>query len=86
VVAPGVEVIWEEFVASLHKVFGDSDHVALECFKIKEVKQGKGTANDFVMQFEEYDSFTDFDKMALFNLFKDGLSLYSHVSRGWWSC
>jgi hypothetical protein len=53
----------------------------MACLKIKEVKQGKGTADDFIVQFEEYESFTGFNETALIDLFKDGLSLHilSHI-------
>jgi hypothetical protein len=74
VAAPGTEVVWGTFVALLHEAFGDSNRAVMACLKIKEVKQGKGTADDFVMRFEEYESFTGFDETALVDLFKDGLS------------
>jgi hypothetical protein len=76
VVASGVKVIWEGFVALLHKAFGDLDHATMACLKIKEVKQGKDTADDFIVQFKEYESFMGLDKMALIDLFKDVLSPY----------
>jgi hypothetical protein len=44
------------------------------CRKIKEVKQGRESADDYVIWFEEFEGFTGFDDTALTKIFKEGLS------------
>jgi hypothetical protein len=42
--------------------------------KIKEVKQGRESMDDYVIWFKEFEDFTGFDDAALTEIFKEGLS------------
>jgi hypothetical protein len=42
--------------------------------KIKEIKQGRESMDDYVIQFEEFEGFTSFNDAALAEIFKEGLS------------
>jgi hypothetical protein len=48
--------------------------------KIKDVKQGCESMDDYIVHFEEYEGFTGFDNAALMESFKEGLtpSILSH--------
>jgi hypothetical protein len=54
--------------------FGDSDCAMMACLKIKEVKQGRESVDDYVICFEEFKGFTGFDDTALVEAFKEGLA------------
>jgi hypothetical protein len=42
--------------------------------KIKEVKQGHKSVDNYIIQFEEHEGFTRFNDAALVEIFKEGLS------------
>jgi hypothetical protein len=42
--------------------------------KIKEIKQGRESMDDYVIQFEEFKGFTSLDDATLTKIFKEGLS------------
>jgi hypothetical protein len=42
--------------------------------KIKDVKQGHESVDDYIVQFEEYEGFTSFDDATLMESFKEGLT------------
>jgi hypothetical protein len=62
------------FKSNVRNSFGDSDHVVMACLKIKEIKQGKESVDDYVVRFEEFEGFTSFDDTALTEIFKEGLT------------
>jgi hypothetical protein len=71
---PGYVTNWGMFKISVRTAFGDSDHVATAQLKIKEVKQGKESVDDYVVWFEEFEGLTGFDDAALAEIFKEGLA------------
>jgi hypothetical protein len=42
--------------------------------RIKDVKQGHESVDDYIIHFEEYEGFTSFDDAALMESFKEGLT------------
>jgi hypothetical protein len=46
----------------------------MACLKIKDVKQGHESVDDYIICFEEYEGFTSFDDAALVESFKEGLT------------
>jgi hypothetical protein len=42
--------------------------------KIKEIKQGHKSVNDYIIQFKEHEGFTSFNDAARVEIFKEGLS------------
>jgi hypothetical protein len=44
---------WEVFKNNVRNSFGDLDHIAMARLKIKEIKQGKESMDDYVVRFEE---------------------------------
>jgi hypothetical protein len=65
---------WGTFKSSVRMAFGDSDHAVMACLKIKEVKQGRESVDDYIVCFEEYEGFMGFDDTALIEAFKEGLA------------
>jgi hypothetical protein len=62
------------FKNNVRNSFDDSDHVATVHLKIKEIKQGRESVDDYVIWFEEFEGFTSFDDTALTKIFKEGLT------------
>jgi hypothetical protein len=52
----------------------------MACLKIKDVRQGCESVDDYIIHFEEYEGFTSFDDATLMETFKEGLtpSILSH--------
>jgi hypothetical protein len=65
---------WGFFKEGVRRSFSDSDRVATARLKIKEIKQGRESVDDYIVQFEEHEGFTGFDDAALVEIFKEGLS------------
>jgi hypothetical protein len=63
--------------------FGDSDCAMMAHLKIKEVKQGRESMDDYIVCFEEFEGFMGFDNTALIKVFKEGLApqILSHCSQ-----
>jgi hypothetical protein len=78
VMLPGYITNWGVFKVSVRTAFSDSDHVVMACLKIKDVKQGKESVDDYIVRFEEYKSLTGFDDAALAEIFKEPMSGTSH--------
>jgi hypothetical protein len=74
VTCPDFVANWGTFKNNVRMAFGDSDHAAMAHLKIKEVKQGRESTDDYVVCFKEYEGFTGFDDMALVEAFKEGLA------------
>jgi hypothetical protein len=74
VVAPDHKTNWEQFKANVQMAFGDSDHATTVWIKIKEIRQGRDSADDYVIKFEEFEMWTGFDEMVLIEQFKEGLA------------
>jgi hypothetical protein len=74
VTLPGYVASWGAFKTNVRTAFGDSDRVAMAHLKIKEVKQGKESMDDYVVWFEEFEGLTGFDDTALAEIFKEGLA------------
>jgi hypothetical protein len=74
VVTPNHEVNWEQFKADIQSTFGDSDHAVMAHIKIREVQQGKGSVDDFVIRFKEFETLTGFNETTLIEQFKEGLT------------
>jgi hypothetical protein len=71
---PGYVTSWGAFKINVRMAFGDLDRVAMACLKIKEVKQGKESMDNYVIWFEEFEGLTAFDDAALAEIFKEGLA------------
>jgi hypothetical protein len=71
---PGYVTNWGTFKINMRMAFHDSDHVTMVQLKIKEVKQGKESVDNYVIQFEEFEGLTGFDDAALAEIFKEGLA------------
>jgi hypothetical protein len=74
VTLPGYIASWGAFKVSVRTAFGNLDHVATAHLKIREVKQGKESVDDYVVWFEEFEGLTGFDDAALAEIFKEGLA------------
>jgi hypothetical protein len=74
VMCPDFVTNWGTFKNSVRMAFGDSDRAAMAHLRIKEVKQGRESVDDYVVQFEEFEGFTGFDDTALIEAFKEGLA------------
>src|ERR1700753_920474 len=64
---------WIAFIRAFNTRF--SDPLAEDSAKrlIRELKQGKGTVNDFIFSFEEYELKTGYDENVLIEIFEEGL-------------
>jgi hypothetical protein len=69
-----VGYLWATFETDVRKAFGDTDWTATARIKIKSVKQGKATVDDYIVRFEEYSVLTGYNDEALVGYFKDGLN------------
>jgi hypothetical protein len=65
---------WGLFKEGVQKSFSDLDRIMTARLKIKEIKQGRESVDDYVVRFEEHEGFTGFDDAALVEIFKEGLS------------
>jgi hypothetical protein len=65
---------WGVFKEGVWRSFGNSDCITTAQLKIKEIKQGCKSVDDYIIQFEEHEGFTRFDDAALVEIFKEGLS------------
>ena len=65
---------WLTFVATLKEQFADPDQGDTARTKLKELKQGKQTADEFVVAFEQYERESGYDEVALIERFEEGLS------------
>jgi hypothetical protein len=85
VMLPGYIANWGAFKINVRTAFSDLDHVVMARLKIKEVKQGKESMDDYVVQFEEFEGLTGFDNAALAKIFKEGLAPKSCYGATAWS-
>jgi hypothetical protein len=46
----------------------------MACLKIKDIKQGHESVDDYIIHFEEYEGFTSFDDTTLMESFKEVLT------------
>jgi hypothetical protein len=74
VMHPNFVANWGVFKVNVRTAFGDSDHATMAWLKIKEVKQGRESVDDYVVCFEEYKGFMGFNDTALIKAFKEGLA------------
>jgi hypothetical protein len=74
VTLPGYVTSWGEFKINVRMAFSDLDHVMMAQLKIKEVKQGKESMDDYIIQFEEFKGLMGFNHAALAEAFKEGLA------------
>jgi hypothetical protein len=65
---------WAVFKNSVRNSFSNSDHIVMGHLKIKEVKQGRESVDDYVVWFKKFEGFTGFDDTTLTEIFKEGLS------------
>jgi hypothetical protein len=74
VTCPNFVTNWGMFKNSVRMAFRDSNHAAMAHLKIKEVKQGRESVDDYIVHFEEFEGFTGFDDTALIEALKEGLA------------
>jgi hypothetical protein len=74
VTLPGYVTSWGAFKINVRTAFSDLDRVTMVQLKIKEVKQGKESVDDYVVWFEEFEGLMGFDDAALAEIFKEGLA------------
>lgn len=66
---------WTEFKqTSIRNMFGDSDRAATARLHIQDVKMGKGTAEEYIVSFQEHEILSKFGDVALVEAFKRGLN------------
>jgi hypothetical protein len=65
---------WGMFKNNVRNSFSNLDWTVMACLKIKDVKQGHESMDDYIVQFEEYEGFTGFDDATLMESFKEGLT------------
>src|SRR5215472_14032024 len=70
---------WEDCMKDLCSAFRDCDVKATAQSKIKNVKQGTSSVSTYIINFEEYEYNTGYNKEALINLFVSGLAF--HITR-----
>jgi hypothetical protein len=73
VVHPNHIADWGVFEEGVQRSFSDLDHVMTAHLKIKEIRQGHESVDDYIIQFKEHKGFTGFDDAALVEIFKEGL-------------
>jgi hypothetical protein len=74
VTLPGYVASWGAFKTNVRMAFSNLDRIVMARLKIKEVKQGKESVDDYVIRFEEFEGLTGFDDAALAEIFKEGLA------------
>ncbi len=66
---------WTEFKqTSIRNMLGDSDRAATARLHIQDVKMGKGTAEEYIVSFQEHKILSKFGDVALVEAFKRGLN------------
>jgi hypothetical protein len=74
VMCPDFVTDWGMFKNNVRNLFGDSDRTATARLRIKDVRQGHESMDDYIVHFEEYEGFTSFDNATLMESFKEGLT------------
>jgi hypothetical protein len=74
VMHPDFVTNWGMFKNSVRSSFSDLDQTMMARLKIKDVKQGHESVDNYIVCFEEYKGFTGFDNAALVESFKEGLT------------
>jgi hypothetical protein len=74
VTCPNFFTDWGIFKNNVRSSFSDSDQTTTACLRIKDIKQGCESVNDYIIHFEEYEGFTSFDDTTLMESFKEGLT------------
>jgi hypothetical protein len=74
VTCPDFVTNWGIFKNSVRIAFGNSDRAMMARLKIKEVKQGRESVDDYVICFKEFEGFIGFNDTALVKAFKEGLA------------
>ena len=67
-------VTYAAFETQVRQAFGDSDRAATARLKIKTVKQGNASADDYIVDFDQYKDLTLYNNDALIQAFKEGLN------------
>lgn len=66
---------WDEFKQDqIRLMFGDSARAETARLRIQAVNQGKGTADEYIVSFQEHELLTGYDDIALVEAFKRGLN------------
>jgi hypothetical protein len=65
---------WKTFVQALTQQFADPDEGDTARTKLKELRQGRSTADEYVVSFEMYEHESGYDEVALMERFEEGLS------------
>lgn len=65
---------WEEFCKEFEEVFNDPDPKATARHKIKKLKQGSQTADEYICSFRELKDATGYNDAALVEKFEEGLN------------
>jgi hypothetical protein len=74
VTCPDFVADWGMFKNNMRSSFSDSDLTTMARLKIKDVKQGHESMDNYIICFEEYKGFTSFDNATLMETFKEGLT------------
>ena len=65
---------FDDFIADVRKTFGDPDVASTARFKLRKLKQGKNTAEEYGRQFKAIASKTGYDEVAKIERYSDGLN------------
>jgi hypothetical protein len=71
VTCPDFVTDWGVFRNNVRNAFSDSDQTMMACLKIKDVKQGCESVDNYIVHFEEYEGFTGFNNTTLMENFKE---------------
>src|SRR5882762_10868331 len=65
---------WTDFIYQLEEHFGDPNKEETVQRKLREIKQGGQSSEDFVTDFQTYQMQTGYDKKALTSIFKQSMN------------
>jgi hypothetical protein len=74
VMHPDFVANWGTFKNNMRMAFSNLDCAMMARLKIKEVKQGRESMDDYIIHFKEFEGFMSFNDMALVKVFKEGLA------------
>ena len=70
----GTMTTYQDLKDALQKAFGDPDRKATAQWKLRRIRQGSMTADEYIVAFEEYEVLSGFNAEALIHIFREGLN------------
>ena len=65
---------YEQLKKELRAAFGDPDRKATAQWKLRRIRQGPMTTDEYIVAFEEHQHLTKFNEEALVHIFREGLN------------